>query len=149
MGHVLRGFGEVLPVLGLLHHGGEEGRLVDLGLWGVTLGLLEELWRGPQGVEEFLEPLAGHVLVGVGEVAPVPGQLQQVGEEGRLVDLGLWGEPQKLLLSHGGGLLGPLHGDGRRLDEGPAKNSTAGVCFLGFLYISQNCLSTAVKDTRR
>ena len=52
---------------------------MDLGLWGVTLELLQGLWRGPQGVEEFLEPLMGHVLVGVGEVAPVLGQLQQGG----------------------------------------------------------------------
>ena len=89
MGHVLRGVGKVVPVLGLLQQGGEEGRPVDLGLRGVTLEPLQGLWRGSQGVKELLEPLVGHVLVGVGEVAPVLGHLQQGGEVGRCVDLGL------------------------------------------------------------
>ena len=52
---------------------------MDLGLWGVTLELRQGLWRGSQGVEEFLETLVGHILGGVGEVAPVLGQLQQGG----------------------------------------------------------------------
>ena len=48
-------------------------------------------------MEEFLEHLVGHVVVDVGEVAPVLGQLQQGQEEGRLVDMGLWGGRQELL----------------------------------------------------
>ena len=56
------------------------------------------------------------------------------------MDLGLWGGPLELLSGLGGGLLGLLHGNGCHgvwgLDEvAPAKNSTVGVCFLGFLYI--------------
>ena len=59
------------------------------------------------------------------------------------MDFGLWEGPQELLSSLGRGLLGLLHGDGRRLDEvGPGKKQPVGVCFLGFLYILKIvCLS--------
>ena len=52
---------------------------MDLGLLMVTLEPLQGLWRGSQGVEEFLELPVGHVLGSVGKVAPVLGQLQQGG----------------------------------------------------------------------
>ena len=77
VGPVLEGVGEAVPVLGQLQQGGEEGRPMDLGLWRVILELLQGLWRGSQGVEEFLELPVGHVLGGIGEVASVLGLLQQ------------------------------------------------------------------------
>ena len=51
--------------------------------------MLQGLRRGSQVAEEFLELPVGPVLEGVSEAVPVLGQLQQGGEEGRSVDLGL------------------------------------------------------------
>ena len=33
--------------------------------------ILQDLWRGTQGMEELLELLVGNFLVGVGDVVPV------------------------------------------------------------------------------
>ena len=60
--------GEVMVVRGL--------RRGSLLLWGGALELLRGLLRGTQGAEEFLEPLLAHVPGGIGEVAPVLGQLK-------------------------------------------------------------------------
>ena len=75
--------------LGVLEGAGVEGVRRELRVVG-EVPVVRGLWRGTQGVEEFLEPLVGHVPVGIGKVAPVLGQLQQGGEVGRLMDLGLW-----------------------------------------------------------
>ena len=106
---------------------------MDLGLWRVTLGPLQGLWRGTQGVEEFPEPLGDHVLVGIGNVAPVLGLLSQGGEEGL-----------------GGGLAEHLHGSGRHgvgcLDEGRPhagprqKMDPWGSASWSLVYL-ENCLS--------
>ena len=73
------------------------GVLVVFGLWrgslvlqGLRGGILGALQGGSQGVEEFLELPMGPVLEGLGEAVPVLGHLQQGGEVGRPVDLGLW-----------------------------------------------------------
>ena len=87
------GLGELRP----LHFGGPGGErpglLSDkLGplLWRGFLVLLQDLRSGSQGVEEILELLGGHVLEGIGDVAPVLVLPQLGGEGAHPVGLGLW-----------------------------------------------------------
>ena len=56
-----------MPPCGL---GADEGKPGALEAEGV-LGAARPAWGGAKGVEEFLELLGGHVLVGVSDVAPV------------------------------------------------------------------------------
>ena len=76
------GLGELRP-LHLGDSGGEQPGLlgVDPGPLRGFLVLLQYLRSGSQGVEEILELLGGHVLEGIGDVAPVL-VLPQRGEKG-------------------------------------------------------------------
>ena len=103
-------------------------------------------------MEELLELPVGPVLEGIGEVAPVLGHLQEGGEVGRPVDLGLWRGTLELPSSLGGGLVGHLHGSGwhgvggldkGRLDAGvPGKKQHCVGSASWVSCIFENCLAT-------
>ena len=150
--------GQVLQPVGLgelrsLHLGGPGGKVLRTVLLSDDLGQFQELGGGAQSVEEFLEQFGGHVLLGIGEKAPVlvlPQRGDQVGlrkgaqEEEEFLELfgyhvpaGIGHAAQVLFHLKQGGETGRLVGGLSEHHCGSGRRGVGGLDEAGLVWLRQ------------